>query len=323
MGEAVGRVAEALDAGRRARPLRAPVAPTSARSRRSSSPASSASAARGAEADDGGDVSRCRPAAPVPARRRRGTAGSAARAGRAARPRPWARRTCGAVTEQRSAPSAPKSTATWPAAAQASTCTTTSRARAAATTAAAGCSVPTSWLASCTRHQRGVGPDGRRRPRRDRSDRAGRRRRWSPRSRRAPRRRAPHECSTAVVTTCAAPPRASAPHTAVFTASVPVDGEHDLARPGAEAAPRPARAPSRPRPGWRVPRRAAGRGRRGGRAGRGASPRARPVAAARTTRGRGRRAPRRRPSATRRQTRATQWSSPSGRLVSNCGDVSP
>ena len=55
-----------------------------------------------------------------------------------------------AVTDTRSAPSAAKSTGTWPAAAHASTCTVMPRSRAAATTAAAGCSVPTSWLASCT-----------------------------------------------------------------------------------------------------------------------------------------------------------------------------
>ena len=111
-----------------------------------------------------------------------------------------------------------KSTATWPAAAHASTWTTASlRARTAATTSAAGCSVPTSWLASCTDTSAvsgriaaatasGVEPsapvDA------DDGDVVGAARRTASST---------DECSTAVVTTWPPPLRVrSAPHTAVF-----------------------------------------------------------------------------------------------------------
>jgi len=49
-----------------------------------------------------------------------------------------------------------------------------------------------------------------------------------------------HECSTAVVTTCPAPLRASAPTTAVFTASVP-DDVKTTSRGRARRTPRPVR----------------------------------------------------------------------------------
>ena len=306
VGEAVGRVAEALDAGHARDALRAPVAPRALRSRRLVVARVERVRRGGAEADDGGDVLDAGPPRPLLRATDHERREAQTRAGRAARPRPSGPPNLWPVTEQRSAPSPPKSTATWPAAAQASTCTTTSRARACLRPPrppVATCP-PRGWRAARTpaRCRAGWPP----RPRRDRSDRAGRRRRSvtsvAPRATES----RTDECSTAVVTTCAgAAPRQRAPHRGVDRLGAG-RGEHDLARPGAEARRHLLARRPRPRPGWRVPRRAAGRDRRGARGGRGASPRARPVAAARTTRGRGRRAPRRRPSATRRQTRATQ-----------------
>ena len=94
--------------------------------------------------------SRTRPAVLAPGRCPRATAATAARAGRAVPRGRAARRTCGALTDSKSAPSAPKSTGTWPTACAASTCTSTPRSRHAATTSATGCTVPTSWLAHWT-----------------------------------------------------------------------------------------------------------------------------------------------------------------------------
>ena len=262
---------------------------------------------------------RCRRGARAPAHRRARTGGTADRAARAARRRPSGRPTCAPVTEQRSAPSAAKSTATCPAAAHASTWTRTSRSRAPATISATGCSVPTSWLASCT----------------DTSAVSGRIASSTSAASNRPARSTPTavtvvpgarahasstaECSTAVVTMWSArPPRRvpTAPQIAVFTASVPLD----VNTTSRGRAPNSAATCSRALLD-RDPRDATLRVQTAGIAGvlaeeRQHRRRAPPGGAARTTRGRGRR---RGP----RQTRATQWSSPSGRLDSNRGDVSP
>ena len=91
-----------------------------------------------------------------------------------------------AVTEQRSAPSAREVDRDVARGRARVDVHERRRARArAAHTSAAGCSVPTSWFASCTRHERRVGAHARRSPRRRRSARVGRRRRRSPRRRSA------------------------------------------------------------------------------------------------------------------------------------------
>ena len=208
-------------------------------------------------------------------------------------PTPFGPPSLWAVTEQRSAPSAAKSTATWPAAAQASTWTRTSRARAAATTAAAGCSVPTSWLASWTETSAVSGrmaaatSSGSKRPSRSTPttvSSAGSRRHAS----------STRECSTAVVTTCRrGRPARTAPQIAVLTASVPLavnttsrgrapKQRRDLLARVLDRDPGDAALGVQPAGVAVVLAR-----------GTGASRRARPGAAARTTRDRGRRAPRR------------------------------
>src|SRR6266536_423229 len=127
-----------------------------------------------------------------------------------------------ALTEQRSGPRASKSTGMCPAAMHASTCTSTPRSRQAAATSAAGWTVPTSWLASWT-VTRAVfartAPStsaGSQRPRPSTPTTVTS----------APLRlhaSSTAECSTAVVTRCAdSSARATAPHTAVLIASVPL-----------------------------------------------------------------------------------------------------
>ncbi len=129
------------------------------------------------------------------------------------------------------------------------------------------------------------------------------------------------ECSTAVVTTCRRPSparaRSSAPQTAVFTASVPVAVNTTSRGRAPNSAATCSRAFStatrvvRPSwwmrpgsPGW--PREERQHGVERGRA----QDRGRRVVEVGARHGVA-------------QTRATQWSSPSGRLSSKCGDVSP
>ena len=100
---------------------------------------------------------RSRPAGPAPARRRRATAARAGPAARATRPRPSVRPDLCAVTEQRSAPSAAKSNGTRPIAAHASTCTSTPRSRARRTHLGGGLQRADLVVGELRTDERGVG----------------------------------------------------------------------------------------------------------------------------------------------------------------------
>ena len=222
MGEAVGRVAEALDAGHARDALRAPVAPR-ARARDGRRRPRRARRSRAAPKPTMAGTSS------MPARRARSCAPPTTNGGNRSPRRtssaaaPFGPPNLWPVTEQRSAPSARE--VDGDVAGRRAGVDVDDDVAApgpSSTTAAAGCSVPTSWLASCT----------------DTSTVSGRMAAATSAGSKRPSRSTPtvvtsvapratasrtDECSTAVVTTCAGAAAAPArPSTAVFTASVPL-----------------------------------------------------------------------------------------------------
>ena len=152
-GGSRSRVAEALDAGhgveRRPRERDRVNARAASASRSSPPPVSSRAPRRRSRRSRA--RSRCRRAGPAPARRRRRTAGSRSPRRTSSAPAPFGPPNLCAVTEQRSAPSAAKSTGDVPGGrARVDVHDDVALARAPRTISAAGCSVPTSWFASCT-----------------------------------------------------------------------------------------------------------------------------------------------------------------------------